>query len=112
MALLVIPEQWRTTVCALLESKPDWDPAGYGRFLIEYPSNWHYEAVEAIRAYLESDEPKGCRVQMNYPAGETYEFFFLFLNGKTYGKVLLTTSRKSVVIFSAHRPTGPKLRCG
>ena len=95
---------------ALLSNNPDWDPAGYNRFLSAYPNNWGYQIIEAIRAYLLSAEPKGCPVTMNIP-GETYEFFFPFFLEKAYGKVLLRRSRNGVVIFSAHPPTGPKLRC-
>jgi hypothetical protein len=110
MALVVIPERWRIDVCALLKGKPNWDPAGFNRFLSDYANNWHYQAVEAMRIYLASADAKGCPVTMNVP-GETYEFFFPFFSQRAYGKILLRQSRNGVVIFSAHPPTGPKLRC-
>jgi hypothetical protein len=111
MALISIPEGWRMEVCALLKNKAKWDPSGYQRCLLDYPHNWPPDLVEAIREHLKKDEPKGCLVSMQDPPGETYEFFFPFLNAKAYGKVLLTRDRRSIVIFSAHLPTGPKLRC-
>ena len=68
--------------------------------------------VDAFIRFLSAPQALGCPVQMADPAGETWEFFFPFRDEKLYGKLLLKKSDgKSVIIFSAHRPDRPKLRC-
>lgn len=53
----------------------------------------------------------GCPVQMDHPPGVTWDFYFTFQKQKLYGKILLRTDAKRVVIFSTHHPDKPKLRC-
>ncbi len=53
----------------------------------------------------------GCPIQMDRPAGETWEFFFPFQSRTFYGKILLRTDGRRIVIFSAHLPTKTKLSC-
>lgn len=48
---------------------------------------------------------------MDYPAGETWDFYFTFEGRKTYGKILLRTDGKRIIPYSAHLPEKPKLRC-
>lgn len=48
---------------------------------------------------------------MKKPAGTTCEFMFHLIQRESYGKILLTTDQKSIVIFSAHLPLKPKLSC-
>lgn len=56
-------------------------------------------------------EITGCRVEMDRPTGETYEFLFPLLKRPSYGKILLTTDRKTIYIFSAHLPLKEGLSC-
>lgn len=67
--------------------------------------------VSPYVSFLESNDPKGCPVQMDYPAGETWDFYFTFEGRKTYGKILLRTDGKRIIPYSAHLPEKPKLRC-
>jgi hypothetical protein len=48
---------------------------------------------------------------MDYPVGETYEFFFTFRDEEAYGKILLRPRDNGIVIFSAHIPLKEKLDC-
>jgi hypothetical protein len=111
MPLLSLPPVWRTAVCAALERSPDWKDSGWQRCLLEFPNNFPSEFLPVVARFLKSSDPKGCAVQMDSPPGETYEFFFEFEGSKIYGKILLRTDRKRILIYSMHRPTGPRLRC-
>jgi hypothetical protein len=126
MALTVIPSEWRKIVCAILEAE---DPSaiqwtndawqryesGFTRYDSALDPPWYtpsrYEVYDPLMRFLETEGAKGCLVAMKTPAGETYEFFFRFLGTKAYGKILLRSNRKQIVIFSAHPPLKPKLSC-
>lgn len=115
MAQIAIPEQWRTTVCAILKAEDNnlirWDPTGRKRYEATPGCHWAYEAHEAFRGFLSQPHPTGCHVTMNEPPGETYEFYFQFKGQQFYGKILLRTDRKRIVIFSAHQPLKARLSC-
>jgi hypothetical protein len=114
MGLQPIPPAWRSAVCTAIrrgsflarltaDCHKQWQRA--------FPNSWRYELDDALFKALSASEMFGCPVEMDTPPGETWEFFFDFQGTKTYGKVLLRTDRKGVVIFSAHRPERKKLRC-
>ncbi len=116
MAQVEIPKQWRDTVCAILASGDKklirWDPTGWKRYEATPGCLWAYEADDAFRAFLCGPCPTGCLREMDTPPGETYEFFFTFKRQTLYGKILLRTDRKRIVVFSAHLPLkGDKLSC-
>ena len=117
MAQQEIPEAWRKEVCAVLKngrtgSEIGWTEDAGKRYGSDFLNSWQNELYPALIKHFEGPPaPTGCVTNMTKPPGETYEFFFQFKSVKTYGKVLLHTSRKKVMIFSAHRPLKPKLSC-
>jgi hypothetical protein len=115
MAQIEIPEPWRKAVCAILASDDEkliyWEPVGRRRYEAIPGCDWGYEAHEAFRNYLSQPCPTGCHKVMDEPPGETYDFFFPFKGRKFYGKILLRTDRKRIVVFSAHLPEWEKLSC-
>lgn len=116
MPQTTIPEQWRTDVCAILQTEAtgrliEWTDDATKRFEASYLEAWTYEMYDSFRAYLDGPNPTGCPKTMDSPPGETYEFFFTFKGQKSYGKILLRTDRKAVVIFSAHCALKDKLDC-
>ena len=115
MGLKPIPAAWRHTVCAALKRGNNgarFTEDGRQRWENQFPDAFPYEVVDAFIRFLSASQALGCPVQMDHPAGETWEFFFPFHDEKLYGKLLLKKSDgKSVIIFSAHRPDRPKLRC-
>jgi hypothetical protein len=48
---------------------------------------------------------------MTFPTGDTWEFYLTYKGQKLYGKILLYPAKNKVLIFSAHLPEKPKLRC-
>jgi hypothetical protein len=116
MAQVEIPATWRTDVCAILATEKsgtliEWTVDARNRYEADANSAWEYEVYEEFRAFLSSPQPLGCLVFMERPSGETYEFWFRFKGARFYGKILLRTDRKRIVLFSAHRPLKPKLSC-
>ncbi len=115
MGLKPIPAAWRQSVCAALRRGSNgarFTEDGRQRWENQFPDAFPYEVVDAFIRFLSAPQALGCPVQMDHPAGETWEFFFPFRDEKLYGKLLLKKSDgKSVIIFSAHRPDRPKLRC-
>ena len=116
MPQINIPQQWREQVCAILETEATgtlikWTEDAKARFEASFLEAWEHEVYEAFRAYLGGPNPTGCLKIMNSPPGETYEFFFMFKGQKIYGKILLRTDGKRIVIFSAHLPLKNKLDC-
>jgi len=110
MALQPIPPQWCKTVRSALPQARFTNDC-HRRWQREFPGLFRYELEEAFRKALSSGCLHGCPVQMTDPPGETWEFYFELNGTKTYGKLLLRTDKKRVVIFSAHRPEKKKLRC-
>lgn len=72
---------------------------------------WGYQAQDDFRHHLSTPGKTGCRVEMDRPAGETYEFLFPLQNRLSYGKILLTTDKKAIYLFSAHLPLKEDLSC-
>ena len=81
------------------------------RFEAYFPGAWPYDAHDDLRRHLERPLVTGCPVTMEKPAGTTYEFMFDLRKRSSYGKILLTSDRKTVFIFSAHLPLKSKLSC-
>jgi hypothetical protein len=115
MAQIVIPEKWRAAVCAILSTEDTryigWTEDARRRYEADFWPLWPYEVYRPIQDYLSANNPTGCQLVMTRPAGETYEFFFSFRSEKAYGKILLRTDHRTIVLFSAHRPLRPKLSC-
>lgn len=115
MGLKPIPAVWRQTVCAALKCGSNgarFTTTGGQRWQNEFPAAFRYELEAAFIRFLSAPQALGCPVRMDHPPGETWEFFFSFRDEKLYGKLLLKKSDgKSVIIFSAHRPSRPTLHC-
>jgi hypothetical protein len=116
MPLLVIPEDWRKAVCILLRRGDSnrtirWTLGAEEQFLATPSVFFNYEAYNALIEFLSQPVCMGCRVEMETPPGETYEFLMPFRGAPFYGKLLLSPDRKSVVIYSCHLKRKQKLRC-
>lgn len=115
MALQLIPKEWLEDVCRVLATEEfhliqrtkDFSE----KFGKSFPSGCEAEVEKAFLDHLSREPVTGCPVKMDYPVGETWEFFFHFKGMKTYGKIMLLGSRKKVRLYSAHRPEKPRLRC-
>lgn len=114
MGLQPIPTPWCQAVCAALRKGGNharFTFEGGQRWQNEHPDAFRYAIDDAFIRALSTGTLRGCFVQMTDPPGDTWEFFFEFTHKRLYGKILLKTDRKNVVIFSAHRPDKPTLRC-
>jgi hypothetical protein len=115
MPQIEIPKLWRDKVCEILASGNGtlihWDRLGRKRYEATPGCDWTYEAEDAFRNYLSQARPTGCRVTTMDTPGETYDFFFPFKEQKFYGKILLRTDGKRLIIYSAHPPLRDKLFC-
>jgi len=126
MPQIEIPEPWRQQVCVILETDAtgkliEWTRDAERRYEADataakvrtgdYEPVWTYEVYRPFRDVLSTPHPTGCPVTMDSPPGETYEFYFPLFHQRFYGKILLRTDRKRIVIYSAHKPLKPKLSC-
>lgn len=115
MSLQPIPIDWRKAVSKVLRrGDPNaiaYTTTGFQRWSNEFPTGERYELENAFRKALERDDPRGCPVEMDYPPGTTWEFFFVFQQEKLYGKILLKQNSQQILILSAHRPERATLRC-
>jgi len=112
MGLQEIPPAWRAAVCAALRrQRVQFTHDARKRWQRSFPGSWRYDLDQALLSTLSATQVAGCPVTMERPAGETWEFFFELQGRKAYGKLLLSTDRQTVVVFSAHRPEKTKLRC-
>lgn len=115
MSLQPIPSEWRAAVVRLLRrgdpKQIRYTASGLQRWSNEFPYGERYQLEAAFRTVLERPDAKGCPVQMDYPPGTTWEFFFVFPREKLYGKILLRTNLDGLLILSAHRPERPTLKC-
>jgi hypothetical protein len=116
MAQIEIPSDWRQSVCAILKRGTKgreivWTIDAGQDFEADFLDAWPYDAHDAFVRFLSGSSATGCLVPMDRPPGTTYEFYFILKGKKAYGKILLKTDRKSVVIFSAHLPRKAKLSC-
>lgn len=115
MSLQPVPAEWLRAVCGLLRTG---DPAqvtftkeGRLRWSREFPAAFRFELESAFLAALRGGVIHGCPVDLSFPPGTTWEFFFQFQDEKLYGKILLTPDTKRLLILSAHRPERPTLQC-
>ena len=115
MPLQLIPVRWLEQVCRiiatgdlrLIQRTKDFSK----EFQKGFPNDSEGEVEDAFLDFLESENPVGCPVTMDYPTGDTWEFFFLFKGRKTYGKIMLREGGRKVLLFSAHPPEKKRLRC-
>jgi hypothetical protein len=107
-----IPESWRMAVIKVLKSGR-WGKTDdfYTAWQNDFPKAYKFELEQAFIQALSSPSLTGCHVTMDRPPGETWEFYFLYDDTRTYGKILLRNDSSGVVVFSAHRPRKPKLSC-
>src|SRR5437868_14356743 len=99
MRQTTIPEQWRTQVCAILETEAtgkliEWTDDATKRFEASYLDAWPYQMYHAFRSYLKAPNASGCPKTMEGPVGETYEFFFIFKEEKAYGRSCFAPTAK------------------
>ena len=115
MALQSIPKAWRRKVTGILRrgtSREIQQTDDYFQKLqLDFPSVFESRVTAAFLQFLEGANPQGCPVEMDRPAGETWEFWFTLRGKQTYGKILLRTDQKRITLFSAHLPKNDKLRC-
>lgn len=116
MAQIEIPTAWTTEVCRILKTGKAgkdiiWTKGARERFEADFPGAWGYQAQDDLRHHLSTPGKTGCRVEMDHPAGETYEFLFRLQNRLSYGKILLTMDKKTIYLFSAHLPLKEGLSC-
>lgn len=115
MALELIPARWLEQVCRIFatgEKRLIQRTAGFSqKFQMGFPNDSEGEVEDAFLDYLQSETPVGCPVNMDYPTGETWEFFFPFKGRKTYGKIMLREGGRQLRLFSAHPPEKKRLRC-
>jgi hypothetical protein len=121
MAKIALPADWRMDVCAILATKSPqfilWTSDAADRYQRSFPAARLADVYEPLRSFLKGHNPMGCEAHMDYPRGETYEFFFEFYSidylppRKTYGKIMLIEGRQKIKLFSAHLPEKPRLRC-
>ena len=115
MALEPIPKAWLRQVSAVLRtgtSREIQRTEDFSqRLQHDFPSLFDSRVISAFLLFLESTKPHGCPVTMDYPAGETWEFWFTVDGKRTYGKILLRTDKKRILLLSAHLPEKERLRC-
>lgn len=116
MALQPIPNAWLRRVAGILRRGTSLEiqrTADYSqRLQRDFPDVFESRVITAFLQFLEGAAPHGCPVQMDRPAGETWEFWLILNGKKTYGKILLRTDQKRIMLFSAHLPEkGNKLYC-
>lgn len=116
MAQIEIPLLWRQAVCLVLRNGKSgreiiWTKDARERFEADFSCTWQYEAHDDFRHHLSHPSVTGCPITMVKPVGTTYEFIFDLKKRNSYGKILLTSDKKLIYIFSAHLPLKSKLSC-
>jgi hypothetical protein len=116
MAQITIPKEWREQVCTILATEAtgtliEWTRDAQVRYNADSNASWNFELYSALQTFLSEEHPSGCRITMQAPPGETYEFYFRFHQKKFYGKIMLRADRKRILIFSAHLPLRRRLSC-
>jgi len=107
-----IPREWCDAVAAALKAQRHrYTATAFQRFQQDFPSLYKYDLETAFITALSSGTLTGCHVTMAHPPGDTWEFFFLLDNIKTYGKILLRDDGSGVIIHSAHFPERTHLSC-
>lgn len=117
MPLQTIPPDWIQAVCAVLRTedtrKIEWTLGCRQRYEADfsYLEAWPSDVYAPLIKALSQPNATGCPKNMAKPAGTTWEFYFTFKSTLAYGKILLRPDRRSIVLFSAHKPLGPTLSC-
>lgn len=112
MSLQPIPEAWRTAVISALKARKfTFTTEGRKLWQNGFPGAFLHELVDDIVSALSMPNASGCPVRMDYPDGDTWEFWFSHMGFKAYGKILLETDQMNLLILSAHPPRKPKLSC-
>ena len=115
MAQELIPQDWLRAVCAVLATEDETrirrTKDFSTRFRRSFPGVKESEVEDALLNHLSQQNVTGCHVQMDYPIGTTWELFFSFRGKKTYGKLMLRIGGWDVLLYSAHLPEKPRLRC-
>lgn len=112
MSLQPIPEAWRTAVISALKARKfKFTGKGWNQWQNGFPGAFRQELVDDFVSALSMPNVSGCPVQMDYPEGQTWEFWFSHMGFKAYGKILLETDQMNLLIQSAHHPRKPKLSC-
>ena len=112
MSLQPIPEAWRVAVMAALKARR-YQFTAEGRKLWQngFPGAFSWELIDDLCQTLSLPGACGCPVQMDYPDGVTWEFWFWHQGHKTYGKILLKPDQMNVLLLSAHHPRKDTLHC-
>lgn len=115
MSAQPIPSAWRQAVCSHLRARTANRvtilPSCLTRWADDFPGATVPELLLDFEDML-ALTLHGCLVSMDPPpVGETWEFWFMHREQKTYGKILLRADNRGIVIYSAHLPDRRHLRC-
>jgi len=110
----MVPEQWRTRVCFILDSGDYKNIVIRKRALTDwsalFPSLFTCDLLSALSEGLKNPELISNQVLFMQEPGETYEFIFIYEGKHVYAKINLSPDNKLIIIYSAHRPLkGEKL---
>lgn len=112
MSLQSIPVDWRQAVIRVIRAgKSTFTQSGRRKWENGFPGVFKAELEEDLLTFLKHNDARGCPVTMDSPPGTTWEFWFRHQGHRTYGKLMLEAGSDRVLIFSAHHPENPKLRC-
>lgn len=112
MSLQSIPVEWRQAVIrAIRARRSNFTELGRRKWDASFPGGFKSELEDDLVSFLNNSDARGCPVTMDSPLGITWEFWFRHRDQRTYGKLMLEAGTDRVLIFSAHLPERPKLRC-
>src|SRR5438094_10035486 len=79
MPQTTIPEQWRTQVCAILETEAtgkliEWTDDATKRFEASYLEAWPHEVYHAVRSYLKGPTPPAAQKRWMLQSGRRTNF--------------------------------------
>jgi hypothetical protein len=104
----MVPEQWRTRVCFILDSGDYKRIKIRQRALVDwsalFPALFTCDLLSALSDALKDPELMGNQVLLMQEPGETYEFIFTYSGRRVYSKINLSPDGSVVIIYSAHRP--------
>ena len=110
--LIQIPQAWKDAVCAILRTQDK------RRILIRdrAQNEWNaatsfafkHELYAALEDTLTQAVVMGRARTMDEP-GEAYEFFFAHNERQMYGKLILCSDGRMIIIYSAHPPEKAEL---
>jgi len=110
----MVPEQWRTRVCFILDSGDRKNIMIRKRALDDwsalFPTLFPGDLLTALSEGLKEPDLMNKEVLFMQELGETYEFIFTYQGKRVYAKINLSPDNKLIIIYSAHRPLkGDKL---